>query len=282
MRNGKLSVIVPAYNEQATVALLARSVTETLEKENIPFDIVFVNDGSSDGTWGEIERAARKYGNVHGVCFDRNYGKDCALYAGLSAFSGDCAATMDCDLQHPPQTLITMYRMWQSGCDCVEGIKKERGDAGSAHGLCADIFYSLLSAAVGSDMRGTSDFKLLDRSAAEKILAKRTHFYRAAPVCAGIHGAQTEYAVAERAGGNTKWSFTALVKYMLFALASVSHAALAVCITASLITAAVSVLFYAYSHYAAGVLFTLLFVPCAACTALCLKKPKRYGILKTI
>ena len=79
MRNGKLSVIVPAYNEQATVALLARSVTETLEKENIPFDIVFVNDGSSDGTWGEIERAARKYGNVHGVCFDRNYGKDWSL-----------------------------------------------------------------------------------------------------------------------------------------------------------------------------------------------------------
>ena len=116
-----LSVILPAYNEEAMLPKTAKVLAQVLESENIDYELVFVDDGSKDLTWSEVLTAHQANDRVHGVHFSRNFGKEAAIFAGLAAAKGDCAAVMDCDLQHPPQTLVQMYRLWQQGYEVIEG-----------------------------------------------------------------------------------------------------------------------------------------------------------------
>ena len=119
----RLSVVLPAYNEELMVGKTCRVLREVLTEAEIPYELVVVNDGSSDGTWAEIEKAGKKDPNVTGVHFSRNFGKEAAVFAGLAQASGDVIAVMDCDLQHPPATLVQMYRLWQDGYEVIEGVK---------------------------------------------------------------------------------------------------------------------------------------------------------------
>ena len=123
-RSGLLSVVLPAYNEEATLFKTAKVIPSILDAAGIPFEIVFVSDGSKDGTWDEICAAAAGDPRIRGVRFSRNFGKEAAVFAGLAQAKGDCTAVMDCDLQHPPEKLIEMYRLWQQGYDVVEGVKR--------------------------------------------------------------------------------------------------------------------------------------------------------------
>ena len=97
-----LSVIIPAYNEEKMIQTTADTVDRILSEASVPYEIVFVNDGSKDGTWQQIETAAEKNPHVNGLHFSRNFGKESAIFAGLAKAEGDCCAVMDCDLQHPP------------------------------------------------------------------------------------------------------------------------------------------------------------------------------------
>ena len=98
-----LSVIIPAYNEEKMIQTTADTVDRILSAASVPYEIVFVNDGSKDGTWQQIETAAEKNPHVNGLHFSRNFGKESAIFAGLANAEGDCCAVMDCDLQHPPE-----------------------------------------------------------------------------------------------------------------------------------------------------------------------------------
>ena len=111
----KLSVVIPAYNEEKMVPKTAKIVSGLLKAHQIPYELIFVNDGSKDGTWQEIEKAVSTYPGITGVQFSRNFGKESAILAGLAAATGDCCAVMDCDLQHPPETLLEMYRLLERG-----------------------------------------------------------------------------------------------------------------------------------------------------------------------
>ena len=105
-----LSVVLPAYNEEQMIKKTAQVVGDLLEKEQIPYELVFVNDGSKDHTWEKILELKEERAHIKGVCFSRNFGKEGAVFAGIAQAEGDCIAVMDCDLQHPPETLIKMYR----------------------------------------------------------------------------------------------------------------------------------------------------------------------------
>ena len=122
----KLSVVLPAYNEELMVGKTCRVLAEVLTKAKIPYELVVVNDGSGDRTWEEIQKAGERDANVTGVLFSRNFGKEAAIFAGLAQACGDVVAVMDCDLQHPPQTLIEMYRLWQEGYEVIEGVRQLR------------------------------------------------------------------------------------------------------------------------------------------------------------
>ena len=153
-----LSVVLPAYNEEKMIQKAADTLDRILGDAEIPYELVFVNDGSKDGTWAAIEAAAKKNPHVTGVCFSRNFGKESAMFAGLASASGECCAVMDCDLQHPPETLIEMYHLWEEGYEVIEGVKHSRGKESALHRASAGLFYKIISRAVKIDMTRASDF----------------------------------------------------------------------------------------------------------------------------
>lgn len=208
-----LSVVIPAYNEEEMVPVAAETVARVLREAGIDYELVFVDDGSRDKTWPEICAAASK--TVRGVHFSRNFGKEAAIFAGLQAAKGDCVAVMDCDLQHPPEKLVEMYRLWEQGAEVVEGVKTDRGRESAAHRLAAATFYKLISRATRVDMSRASDFKLLDRKAVNVILTMREKraFFRALSSWVGFRTAEVPYEVRERAAGQSKWSTWSLMKY---------------------------------------------------------------------
>ena len=128
-----LSVVLPAYNEEQMVGKTCRVLHEVLSGAGISYELVLVNDGSKDNTWNEILKAGEKDPNILGVHFSRNFGKEAAVFAGLAQASGDVVAVMDCDLQHPAETLIEMYQKWKEGYEVIEGVKKSRGEESFFH-----------------------------------------------------------------------------------------------------------------------------------------------------
>ncbi len=118
-----LSVIIPAYNEEQMIPKTVSVIDSILCDTDIDHELLFVNDGSKDSTWDKIEEAARDNERVKGVCFSRNFGKESAIFAGISQAKGDCCVVIDCDLQHPPEKIVEMYRLWEQGYEIVEGVK---------------------------------------------------------------------------------------------------------------------------------------------------------------
>lgn len=211
----ELSVVLPAYNEELMVGKTCRVLAQVLTEAQIPYELVVVNDGSSDRTWEEIQKAGERDANVTGVLFSRNFGKEAAIFAGLAQAGGDVVAVMDCDLQHPPQTLIEMYRLWQDGYEVIEGVKSDRGKEGFLHKECAGFFYDIMSKATKVNMKDASDFKMLDRKAVDSILSmpERNMFFRATSTWVGYKTTSVEFEVQEREAGVSKWSPWTLVKY---------------------------------------------------------------------
>ena len=119
MHDKLLSVIIPSYNEEGMISKTAQTITTLLRREQIPHELIFVNDGSSDHTWDRIMEARENDSSVNGINFSRNFGKESAIYAGLYHSSGACCVVIDCDLQHPPEKIIEMYRLWEEGYDIV-------------------------------------------------------------------------------------------------------------------------------------------------------------------
>ena len=122
-----LSIILPAYNEQDNIHHTFTVIRDLLTTASIPFEVIFVDDGSDDLTYQRIQELSAKHTEVKGISFSRNFGKESAIFAGLEAASGDCCLIMDCDLQHPAEIIPEMYRLWQDGYEVVEGIKTSRG-----------------------------------------------------------------------------------------------------------------------------------------------------------
>ena len=133
---------------------------------------------------------------------------------------------MDCDLQHPPETLIKMYRLWEDGYQVIEGVKASRGRESFIHKMFAKTFYSIISDATGIDMSRASDFKLMDRQAAEEFLKlpERNVFFRALSSWVGFKTTYVEFDVQEREAGESKWSFKSLVRYAVNNITSFSAA----------------------------------------------------------
>lgn len=215
--NPMLSIIIPSYNEQDNIVRTFETIKDILDRNSIPFEILFVDDGSKDLTYMRIHTLSQTNPEVKGLSFSRNFGKEAAIFAGLEAADGGCCVVMDCDLQHPPAVLPQMYKLWCEGYEVVEGIKTSRGKESFLHTLCAKSFYHLISKATGIDMSSASDFKLLDRKAVDSllILPERAPFFRALSSWVGFRTTSLPFEVQERTIGTSKWSVFSLFKYAI-------------------------------------------------------------------
>ncbi len=210
-----LSIVLPSYNEEQNIAHTTEVLSELLEREGIDYELIFVSDGSTDGTFQEILKANKKNPRVKGAQFSRNFGKEAGIFAGLEMSLGDAVIVMDCDLQHPPSAIPEMWKKWQEGYEVVEGIKNDRGKESLGYKVSAGLFYKVMSALIKMDMNASSDFKLLDRKVVNVLLTlpERNTFFRALSFWAGFDKTTVSYEVQERQFGTSKWSFFSLMKY---------------------------------------------------------------------
>ncbi len=211
----QLSIIIPSYNEEQNIENTYTVLRDILQQCTESFELVFISDGSKDGTYEEIKKIAAKDERVRGAEFSRNFGKEAAIFAGLELSRGEATIVMDCDLQHPPEVIPAMLEKWKEGFEVVEGIKSSRGKENPIHGVTTGIFYGIMSALIKMDMKASSDYKLLDRKVVDALLElkEKNTFFRALSFWVGFKTEKVYYEVQERKYGKSKWSTRSLVRY---------------------------------------------------------------------
>lgn len=208
-RAGKLSVVIPLFNEQASVDdTLARVVQQCRQLEVADWEIIAVDDGSRDATLEKLHARAEDIAELQVIAFTRNFGKEAAIHAGLLHSRGDIAVVMDGDGQHPADLLPRMLGHWQGGADVVAACKNERGSESLLTRSLASGFYSLFSRLTGIDVRGLSDYMLLDRVVVDQYCAlrERQRFFRGMILWMGYPTARVYFDVPARAGGKSSWT----------------------------------------------------------------------------
>jgi len=212
-----LSVIIPAYNEEQNIPEVVGEVTRVLSQSAIEYEVVLVDDGSTDGTFAAIEHEASRDERVRGKKLSRNFGKEAAILAGLDTVRGACCAVLDADLQHPPAILPDMYKLWQAGAKIVHGVKADRGREKILYKVSAGVFYRMISRFTEIDFRRASDYKLLDRAIIDVIVAlpEKKRFFRGLTAYYGFSQAEVTFSVAARKAGKTTWSPLKLFSYAM-------------------------------------------------------------------
>jgi glycosyltransferase involved in cell wall biosynthesis len=222
----ELSIVIPAFNEERQLPYTLETVAYYAGKASPRFEIVVVDDGSSDATWSVLQQCAKTIKGLRALRLSRNFGKETALCAGLEAVAGAAVIVMDADLQHPPELIPAMMDIWRTDAkaDIVEGLKRQRGTEQWTKRIGARMFYSALTRLTGHQFEGASDYKLLDRKVVEawKRLPERATFFRGMIVWLGFRSVSVEFDVPPRAGGETRWSFIGLAKLALNAIIAYS------------------------------------------------------------
>ena len=233
-----ISVLMPAFNESAGLALAVEQVRKHLAPLGHEVRFLLVDDGSKDRTWQVIEELARDQADVSGLGFSRNFGKEAALLAGLDACDGDCVILMDADLQHPPDVLPKMIKAWkEDGFQIVHGVKLQRQGESWFRRACSGLVFSAARVMSGLELRGSSDFKLLDREVVlhYREFRERLLFFRGLIEWMGYRTTRIPFDVAERAAGKSTWGMWGLVRYALNAILSFSTRPLKIVSTLALL-----------------------------------------------
>lgn len=227
----KLSIIIPCYNEEATIEpfLEATQKVEAQMAKDLVFDYIFVNDGSKDQTLEVLRRVSKANDNVHYLSFSRNFGKEAALLAGLEAADGDLVTVMDVDLQDPPELLVEMYEKIQEGYDVVGTRRADRKGEPWLRSLFSRLFYWLVNKITDTEMvDGARDFRLMTRQVVDSILSLNevNRFSKGLFSWVGFDVTYIPYHNRERVAGETSWNFFSLLKYSIDGFINFSEAPL--------------------------------------------------------
>ncbi len=240
-----LSVVIPVFREGAHLRAFLAAVRSSLEQCHLSYELVLVDDGSPDDTWGVITTEAKNCQALRALRLSRNFGKESALCAGLEHAKGDAVIVMDADGQHPPSLIPDMVNLWQtSGGDIVEAVKRRRGRESLSNKLGAQLFYFILNKLSGFHFKGASDFKLMNRKAVDAWLKmhERNVFFRGMTVWMGFTTVQVPFEVVPRSAGQSTWSVLKRLKLALVGITAFSSFPLHLVTFAGVIFLGISVL----------------------------------------
>lgn len=227
----KLSVIVPCYNEEAATPLFYDAFIDRTQTLAAELELIFVDDGSKDGTLAAFRALREKDERVHYISFSRNFGKESAMYAGLEAATGDYVAIMDVDLQDPPELLPQMLKgVEEDGYDCVATRRVTRKGEPKVRSFFARMFYRVINHISKTEIvDGARDFRLMTRQMVDSILSLKevSRFSKGIFSWVGFNTHWLEYENVERVAGETKWNFWKLLVYSIDGIIGFSTAPLA-------------------------------------------------------
>ena len=228
-----LSVIVPCYNEEENVPYFYEELmklTPFFEEKKLDLELIYVDDGSKDGTVSEVKKLNEKDDRVKLVSFSRNFGKEAAIYAGFSKAKGDYVVMMDADLQDPPSLLPKMFHYIEEGYDSVATRRVSRKGEPVIRSFFARLFYKLINKISKTDIvDGARDYRLMTRQVVDAILSigEYNRFSKGIFGWVGFNTKWVEYENVERTKGETKWSFWGLFLYSIEGIIAFSTAPLA-------------------------------------------------------
>lgn len=246
-----VSFIVPCLNEQSNVENFFQAFASCFDPSPFSWELVFVDDGSTDGTWDAlsalIERNTTR-GHIIALRFSRNFGKEAAIWAGLNNATGELVGIIDADLQQPPKDALAMCEILNTDptCDCVAAFQEQRRENGLVARI-KDSFYAIFSKLSGMDaIQNASDFRVFRRSVAEAILSlpENIRFSKGIFAWVGFNTTPYPYTPRERVAGDSKWSIVGLFKYAIEGMLAFSVAPLRIATVLGLVSAVCAVVYF--------------------------------------
>lgn len=230
--NDLLSLVVPCYNEEQSVPMFYNRILEVLSGFPAGFEMIFINDGSSDGTLEILRGLASSDSRVRYISFSRNFGKEAGILAGLKAAAGTHIVLLDADLQHPPEYIPEMYRIIkEEGRDSVAMYRTTRKGEGKIRSFFSKRFYRVINRLSKINLvDGATDYRMMTRQMVDSVISMQEYnrFTKGIFAWVGFDTKWLAYENVERAAGETKWSFRGLIKYSLDGLIAFSTAPLAI------------------------------------------------------
>jgi dolichol-phosphate mannosyltransferase len=243
-----ITIVIPAFNEERNVPRIYEAVRAALAGER--FEMIFVDDGSSDGTAQRVRELRAADPSVRLIRFGRNFGHQAALAAGLESALGAAAITLDCDLQHPPELLPRMLAAWRSGAKVVQMVRVKSEGAGWFKDFTAMLFYRLINLVSEIPVvSGAADYRLLDRDAIQAVLQFRDRqpFLRGLVPWLGFTSTEIEYTPRARVEGQSGYSLRKMLRLSLRALTGVSSKPLRASFYLGLVTAIFCLIYIVYA-----------------------------------
>jgi polyisoprenyl-phosphate glycosyltransferase len=248
----KLSVVLPVLNEETNIRPLYERLLAELERITIDFELLFIDDGSTDASAMRIEALHRTDPRVKLISLSRNFGHQVALTAGIDQATGDAVILMDADLQHPPALIRDLVARWQAGFEVVHTIRRGTADAGLLKRATARGFYRLFRSMSGMDMpANAADFRLLDRRVIEALrgIRERTRFLRGLTGWVGYRATSVTYDAPARGEGETKYTASRMIRLAIDALVSFSAIPLHIAIYLGFVLAGLGFFYAVYALY---------------------------------
>lgn len=265
-----LSIIIPCYNEQDTINELYCEIIKNIDyfiSKDINYEIIYIDDGSTDTTIDKIKKLIKEDNNVHMISFSRNFGKEAAIYAGLQHSKGDYITIMDADLQDPPYLLPELYKGIEEGYESVTTIRIGRTGDSILRSFLTKIFYRLLNKiSTVNIVDGTRDYRMMTRKFLDAVLSlsEKNRFTKGIFSWVGFRTKQIEYEYINRLSGKNKWSIFNLIKYAINGIISFSDFTLKLAIITNIIVSILSlvVLIYSIININYTLLLTMILIIC--------------------
>lgn len=221
----RYSIVIPVFNEAEVLAVLYARLTEVMEQVGEPYEIIFVDDGSSDASPVLLRELRAKDARVKLLSFSRNFGHQIAITAGLDHCAGQAAVVMDADLQDPPEVIPRLIERWREGYDVVAAVREGRKGEGLFKRMTAAVFYRLLSRLTATEIPvDAGDFRLMSRRAVDalKSIRERDRFVRGLTIWVGFRQTTVSFIRDVRHAGETKYPFRKMLRFAVNGITSFS------------------------------------------------------------
>ena len=226
----KISILIPCYNEEKSLPLLYPELVKLMEgNKAYDWELMFVNDGSTDGTLAALQQLRQQDSRVNYVALSRNFGKEAAMLAGFDYVTGDCMVIIDADLQHPPTLIPEMIKHWEAGYDDVYAKRRSRGKESWLRRRLSLLFYKLLQSSSRFDvLQNVGDFRLLDRKCinALKRMRESERYTKGMYSWIGFNKKEVVFDHGDRLAGDSSWNFRRLFSFALDGITSFTNAPL--------------------------------------------------------